>query len=665
MWPGVGSRKHLLGVMARAAVLAPLAAVGWLLLSGVLFSALPLLGRGLIATLAAVTLAYPRHALLLVTGFAPLGSVLGHWLQVPYSLTEPLAVAFLAPWVTQRLVKGMPGASWQASPLRVPVGLLALAVATSTVVGLAAIQPFVSYPLDFVGAVLSFLHSSYFADPNSYRPLTAGIQFLEGLGLLTAAVTLGPDTPAFGAALARVSVVSATAVAALSVNRLIEVALRHQDTWQAFVSRVATLRISAVYPDVNAAGSYFAMGVFLAVGLGLAAPRRRWAWFSAAGVLAAALWLTGSRIALFALPTAAATAGLIAVRARGSLRGRAVAVAAAVLLAAIAAGAALPFVVQNPARLSVGESLQYRLGLWRAASAMAADHPAFGVGIGRFRAVSEAYFTPELAVLQRQVFGQLATQENAHNNFLQVLAELGLTGFVPFLWTIAAVARRLSSAVAGRPVAWTPIGLAGGLLAFVITWLSGHPLLVLEVSLAFWTLLGAAAVLDGAPPVPRSSVSLRTSRLVRMSAATLAVLIVVSVPLRWHASTEAADLRGALIGCTQWETSADVGRACWITGPKARFFVAGNASGLRVPFRLVAPDPLKSLEISVYLDGRLANGLRLSPGTWKTLALAVPEHPQRANHQVEVEIVGGGGSNAAVQMGKALVTPRAGRVPED
>ena len=59
-----------------------------------------------------------------------------------------------------------------------------------------------------------------------------------------------------------------------------------------------------------------------------------------------------------------------------------------------------------------------RLGLWRDTLRMAGDHPLFGVGPGCFDSALPAY--------HRAV-------PHAHNQFLHVLAELGLFGLLPFL----------------------------------------------------------------------------------------------------------------------------------------------------------------------------------------------------------------------------------------
>jgi O-antigen ligase len=68
--------------------------------------------------------------------------------------------------------------------------------------------------------------------------------------------------------------------------------------------------------------------------------------------------------------------------------------------------------------------------------------------------------------------------ENAHNNFLQVLAEVGVAGLAALLSFLGVVfweAWRRTRTAAGGP--WRHAA-AAGLLAFMMTWATGHPMLM-------------------------------------------------------------------------------------------------------------------------------------------------------------------------------------------
>ena len=88
--------------------------------------------------------------------------------------------------------------------------------------------------------------------------------------------------------------------------------------------------------------------------------------------------------------------------------------------------------------------------------------------------------------------------ENAHNFFLQVFAEsglIGLAGFGVFLGTIAAAFRTGPQARTPSQrtlAAWLQVGL----LAFVLTCMTSHPLLNLSIQLWFASVMavGLAAL---------------------------------------------------------------------------------------------------------------------------------------------------------------------------
>ena len=630
MWPWLVHRKQTLVVVARAGLLASLAAVAWVPILGLLVSDVPAAGRVVVAGLAAVALARPGIALLVLAGLAPLGGIVNLLCGMPYSLTEPLVLAFLAGWLSREAFRRRTLLSATTQGLLVPVVLLATVVGASIAVGLIALQPFVAYPQQFLHDVLTFFWSDYFDNRTLFEPLTSGLTFLEGLGLFAAAAILTEGSADLARAVARMTVAGAAGVAALCLNRLVTVVLRSGDTWRALEHHLATIRISAVFSDVNAAGSYFAMSAIVAIGFGIAASRIRWIWTGILCLLMMALWLTGSRVALFAVPITGAALLVMVFRARDGLRGKRLVIVAFVALALIGVGAAIPFAVRDPVRLSMKQSMQDRWDLTRAASAMAAQHPVFGVGIGGFRALSGEFFTPGL----RRLF----PRENAHNNFLQILAELGVVGFVPFLWILGGVGKRIWPGVTGKTVDWPLLGVAGGVVAFLITWVSGHPLLIVEVSSAFWIVLGTCVGLARAAQNISSTTDRAPRRWLSLLSVALVVFIVLTMPARARQAVAGADLVQASIGFSQWGPDETGRRSRWIVAPRAQFFVPANASGVRLPLRLVAADRTPAAEISIYLDGRLANRVHLAVGTWNTVAMVLPEHARGPFYRVEIDV---------------------------
>jgi hypothetical protein len=127
-------------------------------------------------------------------------------------------------------------------------------------------------------------------------------------------------------------------------------------------------------------------------------------------------------------------------------------------------------------RIPLEQVLKNRLVKWRAALDEFKASPLVGVGLGRY---------PRL-------FGRVESAprpENTHNFFLQVLAEGGLFGVAAlavFLMGLAAAVRARTRESFARPLA---AGVAFGLIAFVLTWITGHPMLTVSNGVWLATLM--------------------------------------------------------------------------------------------------------------------------------------------------------------------------------
>jgi O-antigen ligase len=440
--------------------------------------------RALVVAMAALAMAAPASGLLVCAGLlpltGPLSAILGS--QAPLSIGEPLALAFLAGWLVRMAVAPGPPIGVTGRGILAPAIALAAVVTASALVQLNA------------------------AKPDIVRFGAAAALFLEGLGLFAAVVVTGLRVTDFGTRLLAMVSVGAAGVGAFSIVRLVTVSLRQPDVWTALAQYIETIRISAAFPDPNAAGSYLAMGLLVAVGVslgrqfeppgagrGVGERRLGLLWLAAIPIIASGLWLTGSRAAFVAAVVASVTFVPLARRAPRRLARR------AALALVIALMATLPFAAE---RLSPPEAtgralpraFSIRVEMARTAGRMIASHPVFGVGVGAFFARSGDYIAP--------AFREIVPRENAHNNFLQVLAELGIVGFVPFMWVLGAAAWSVVRAWRAGRLPAAAVGGAAGLAAFVMTWLTGPPLLIFEVATAFWLVLGAVAALAASAFVP-------------------------------------------------------------------------------------------------------------------------------------------------------------------
>jgi hypothetical protein len=619
----------------------PAAACGLPVL-GLIASSPAIGGRLLVAGVYLLSAVRPQDALLVVAGLAPLGAVLGAMLDLPASLTEPLVLSFLAGWLAREAVRPSSPLSLRSRRLLAPVAVLAAAALSSAAVWLVALQPHVAYPEAYARELLRFAWSDCLVDRNSFPPFTDGMLFLEGLALFAAVVVLAERDGRVPRALVRMTVAAASGVAALSVNRVAVVVLRSGDPWQALQQHLPTMRVSAAFPDHNAAGSYFVMAGCVAAGLMFGArSARRWLALPVA-LIAGGLWLTASRAALFAAPAACLLALVLVPGLGGRLgRGRTRALAAALV---VALPTTLLLVARGPDRASVRVAAEGRYALAAAGVRMSVEHPVFGVGIGRFKALSTAYLAPEY----RRVIGS----ENAHNNLLQILAELGLAGFVPFAWLLVAVTRRVWPRSDGGGIDPLAVGAGTGVTAFILTCLAGHPLLIREVFCAFWLALGACAGLsggarqddpvlarleaDGPPAVGGNAAGRRLCWLVVPAA----LLILLTIPFRAVHALESSDLSDAAIGLSGWETDGTGTPGRRMTVSRAQFFVPADVRGARLSFLLESADAGASSEVSVLVDGRMANRIRLRAGVRLVLPMDLPARKGPGFRRVELRLDG-------------------------
>ena len=244
-------------------------------------------------------------------------------------------------------------------------------------------------------------------------------------------------------------------------------------------------RMSALQPDLNAAGSYFCLFLVPAI---VIAWRGRSFWVAdVAAVHAVAFWLAKSRAAIGAvvLVLGAAAVGAFAGQRRRSLAAGAVLVAVVVLIGALA--------TTRHTHAGLDDASTVRWQLFEVGLQTAKRHLMFGVGVGDYIPMSRRWVTDDMALLKSFA----PRGENAHNNYLQILVELGLPATVLFMGLLG-----VTIFSAWRSNDWLSAQAMGmGLAAFAVSAVFGHPLLLSEVSAAFFLALGLTAGLAAAPGV--------------------------------------------------------------------------------------------------------------------------------------------------------------------
>ena len=582
-----------------------LARAGWLLCAAffaVLLSSLlhvdyvGLVPPILLGVLALTALLRPALALALVVLIAPVAGVLAsaRW-NGSVQWTEAVVCAALtglaanAAWQPRRLTSSLSG----------PALVFATVIITSIVVSLGVVA--LKLGPAFTGALWTHLSREHFVDVRGFPAIFTGLRLLEGVLLFALAARLSLDAASLGRVVAG-AVIGAAAAGYMNIARLVEAATRGDVFWPSLWDLADRLRWNVHYGDFNAAGSYFVLALLFAAALAVASRLAgRLFWTTAALIIACALWLTSSRVAVLAgiLAVAAVAAQpYITAGRRQALR------AGAVILAAVAVLAVIAFAL--PERGNQKSSLlaaDVRLGMAQTGARMIASQPLFGIGLGEFHERSGEFSSPELIAKF-----PVAVHENAHNNFIQIAAELGLAGGLAFTWLIIAGLVRVAGPGGASHLA------AAGIGAFVLTLLGGHPLLVAEPAFVFWTTFGAMAgtmAMDG-PPVRA-----------RWWVTAVCLAILVSLPWRMQSMMRNADLEHVGIGVSSnWRTAPD----------GTRYREAKGSATLFVPtagFKFsVNPQSSVPVRLELKLDGRVADVVSLSPSAWNDISF--PARTERA-----------------------------------
>lgn len=289
--------------------------------------------------------------------------------------------------------------------------------------------------------------------------------------------------------------------------------------WTREIASVQMMRIARPFINPNHYSSSVGMGALVAVGLALALLARATGRLDRAGIRAAMLdrdW-TLPRVIAAAVLTTLATAGVIISKSRGGIlafacgfvflvaarwiKGWVALAVVAVVLAGLLAGVpAIPAAEQaasfaTPTMASSGfdPSALMRIDVWGKTLRMFLDFPIAGTGLGTFEWAFNGY--------QRQ--GETLAFRQAHNDYVQILAETGVVGLTLLTWGLVVFLARflipVLRGVDGEP-RWTSIAVAGAVFALLVHSTLDFNLQIAANAAQFAVLLGilAAAALDDA-----------------------------------------------------------------------------------------------------------------------------------------------------------------------
>jgi O-antigen ligase len=571
----------------------------WFTITVLRSPALPASAKLIVGAMLAAAVATPYHALLALAVTAPLGHLTATLLGAEsFRMSEALVVAFLAGWIL-RAADDRPG---PRLPEAEAAALLAFTVTASIAVNMWRLGQYrgeLPLTIDQIGRMYYAITERIgFAD---------GARILESLALMAATIAILRSRPALAISLPVALAISATIAAASSVS-----------LWMLFAPPMALERyrrigrVAAHVDDVNAVGSYFVAMSSMALGMTVRARgTHRLLWLLALFACGAGLRLSASRAALAAAAVVLPLAIFWFVSASWKASTRLVAIAA---MLAVVLGVGIV-----RARNLERETGSFRQQFNETSIRMLDERPLFGVGIGQYFRGSTLFLSPQLA----WYYGA----ENAHNYYLQMAAEIGLLGSGMFAaWLVTNLAR-VGHALARVPRDARLLGAAAGVVALLGTCLTGHPLLVDDVTFPFWMLFGLAVGLAGSSLLNLRVVSAgapATARRVRFLAfvAVGTVVIAAAAAASARAAPLAPPTSPAVDGLYGWETDSDGRRYRWTT-EYASLFVPASARRVYVPVKVPTDRPIGRIGVEVAVGGRFQSRTRVLD-SWNAIEVALP-----------------------------------------
>jgi O-antigen ligase len=593
--------------------------------------------RATLSAFCILAMVRPADALLVPIALVGFGIILSHLVGAPpLRVTELLVVASLL-GCCFRAVRGdivLPRAltAW----FFVPVVLLAVAAVASAIVWLRVYQAQSGDASGYLEALLHFVSRDYFVRPGDFGTVVSTATLLEGLALFLVVAALSQADGTFYEKGLRMLAVGGAGLAVMSVVRLAEISLRNPRIIAELRATYDGLRISPQIPDYIAAGSYFTLCWLAALGLAIASRRRRPLWILAGMPLIAAIYLTGSRSVI------AAAIGGIVVLALALVRHRTVPIRGVVVFAVLIVVAmviSFPWVIgHDVAGASARLSLKVRGELLRAGLQVIETRPLFGVGLDRFYLEAGAFASPELNALWN-------SRKNPHNDFLRVGAELGMVGLGLFFWILFAAGKRIWQALRTSGDARLA-GLAAGLVGFLITSLVSNPLMLREVSFAFWMALGlatghAASAERTAGNISETAIdkSLRGSTPLSgfrwAMVMVLGGLLLISIPFRAAQELARVDRMRVSQGLFDGATDSDGTPFRW-SGPQITILVNEDASSIAIPLRSALPSG-ELQEVEVLVDAQLVNRVTVGPH-WQLLRTVLRPGSSSGHRRIDLLI---------------------------
>jgi hypothetical protein len=558
----------------------------------------------LLVVLAAWTIWRPAAGLLIFALVLPLafGLVIVADLPLaPARVVESALLAVLIGWAIRAALR--PAETRERSRLALPAASMALLVAVSAMV--SALTQF-NGMTDALHAIWRHLTVDSLSGGGAVRGLSASFRWLEVLALCVMAEQTMRKARSWAPLIVAGWLGAGAAVAAQTVVRVAQATLSRGEGWRGALDVFQHTRFGAIYDDLNAAGSLFALLLIAAVLFTLS--RRRWVFgVAAVPVLFIALTGTQSRAAVASALLVFGAVASLALWRRGHVR-LTVALAVGVIVLSVPVA-----IARGSTHVSAGAALSSRVEMWRVSLKMTAEDPMFGVGAGQFQSASRDYLTDAFIAS----FPEASSGENAHNNFLQVLAEFGMIGLVCFVWLLVAAFRPSADAPSAERRA-----LMAGLSAFLLSALFGHPLLIYDIAVGFFLAVGMMAGLGSAPAAP--------PRIWQWS-----VIALVLIALPWRVVVALAPPTPDVVGAALAAAPLD-GQSYFVAEAVSRWRLRPQVRAALFPMRWDGAADAEC-RVRILINDAPADEVSLTSDAWVSVPMIVPP-ARRLSLPAEVEL---------------------------
>jgi O-antigen ligase/tetratricopeptide (TPR) repeat protein len=144
-------------------------------------------------------------------------------------------------------------------------------------------------------------------------------------------------------------------------------------------------------------------------------------------------------------------------------------------------------------QISQDFSFKRRIATWKFTGMMIKDHPLIGSGIGTFKYNTLRYQAEFFAQGENRSLYPHGFADKAHNEYLQLWAEIGIVGLGIFIWLIISYFRfglKILRRIKDGYIQGIIIGLMGAMMAVLVDGIFGFPLHLPATIVLFWLALG-------------------------------------------------------------------------------------------------------------------------------------------------------------------------------